>query len=117
MKTLFLAESQNHVRRAIQLVLEQHAEIVLIGEADHAESLLAQVCTQPPEVIVLGWNLAGANHIRLIATLRKHCPATKIVAMSVKPELEVSIREYGVDGFISKQIPPEEFIAALLDQI
>jgi len=117
MKTLFLAESQKHVRRAIQLVLEQYAEIALIGEADHAEDLLAQVCTQPPDVILLGWNLADVNHIRLIATLRKHCPATKIIVMSVKPELENSIRGYGVDGFISKQIPPEEFIDTLLNQI
>lgn len=117
MKAIFLAESQHHVRRAIQLVLEQHPDFTLIGEADHAESLLAQVCTQPPDVILLGWQLAGANHPRLIATIRKHCPATKIIVMSVKPELEASIREYDVDGFISKQIPPEEFIQALQDQI
>jgi hypothetical protein len=48
-----------------------------------------------------------------VQTLRKFCAKTLIVVISVKPEHEKAARELVLDGFISKQLPPELFIAAL----
>ena len=110
---IFLAEGEEHVRQALRLMLEQEPDVQIIGQARSVESLLAQVCRQSPDAILLDWNLPGLHPQRLIRTLRECCPAAQLVALSVKPEDEKAANEYGVDGFISLQLPAESFMASL----
>ncbi len=112
-KTIFLAESEKHVLDALRLIIEQRTEIKIVGKARSVESLLAQVCRQAPDIILLDWNLPGIQPQRLIRTLRERCPTTTLAALSVKPEDEKAAKEYGLDGFISKQLGAEAFVAAL----
>lgn len=115
MRSMFLADGEKHVRDALRLMLEHQADFVIVGEAGDAEGLLAQVCQRPPDVILLDWNLPGIHHQRMIRTLQDHCPSTRLVVTSVKPEQEKIAREYKIDGFLSKQIPPESFLSALIE--
>ncbi len=117
MKTIFIAESENHVRDALRLLIEYQPGLQVVGEADHTESLLAQVCAQPPDVILLDWNLPGIHHGRLIRTLREHCPTTQLMATSVKAEQEAVVGLFDIDGFLLKQLPPDQFISALITAI
>jgi len=112
-KTIFLAEGEKHVLDALRLMIGQRTEIKIVGEARSVESLLAQVCRQAPDLILLDWNLPGLYPQRLIRTLRECCPAATLAVLSVKPEDEKTAKEYGVDGFISKQLAAEAFLAAL----
>ncbi|MBN1665867.1 MAG: response regulator transcription factor [Anaerolineales bacterium] len=114
MTTIFLAEGENHVRDALRLMIENQADLMTVGDAATAESLLAQVCQRPPDLILLDWNLPGLHPQRLMRTLRKYCVGTKVVATSVKPEKEKAAKEWGVDGFLLKQVPPEVFIEMLM---
>jgi DNA-binding NarL/FixJ family response regulator len=111
--TIFLADGENHVRAALNLLIEYQPEMVISGEAENAENLLAQVCTNPPDVILLDWNLPGIRPQKIVHTLRTFCDKTLVVVVSVKPEHEKAAKELGLDGFISKQLPPELFISTL----
>lgn len=113
MKKVFLAEGEIHVLEALRLLLEQQSDYEILGEARSAESLLAHVCKLSPDVILLDWNLPGFHPQRLIPTLRECCPSTKLAALSIKPEHEKPAHEFGMDGFISKQISPESLLASL----
>ena len=115
MKKVFIAEAEKHVLRALLLLLDEQDELVITGDARSAESLLAQVCKQPPDAILLDCNLPGLHPQRLIRTLRECCPVAKLIAISVKPEHENLAREFALDGFISKQLPPEAFLASLIN--
>jgi two-component system response regulator DesR len=114
MTTIFLAEGEKHVREALRLMIENQADLTSAGEAATTESLLAQVCQHPPDLVLLDWNLPGLHPQRLIRTLQKYCPGTKVVAISVKPEQENGAKEWGVDGFLLKQVPPEVFMETLM---
>jgi len=112
-KTVFLAEGERHVLDALRLLLEQQADYDILGEARSAESLLAHACKLAPDAILLDWKLPGFHPQRLIRTLREYCPASKLVVLSAKPEDEKAAKEYGLDGFLSKQLPPESLLASL----
>ena len=116
-KFVFLAESEDHVRRALRLLLENQSDIRIAGEASHAESLLAQVCQRPPDAILLDWDLPGLHPQRLFSALRQHCPATRILVTSVRPEKAKKILEFGGDAFLLKQLPPDQFIAKLAEAL
>jgi DNA-binding NarL/FixJ family response regulator len=115
--SIFLAEGEKHVRKALHLMLEHQGNFVIVGEADHAESLLAQVCQQPPDVILLDLNLPGLHPQRLLTTLHQYCPVTRILASSVRPEQEKTARELGVDAFLLKQLPPDQFFQVLVSAL
>lgn len=114
---IFLAEGENHVRQAIRLSLENMQEVVLIGEARHAESLLAQIARQPPDVLLLDWHLRGMNPQRMLPVIRKFCPETKIIATVLLAKLGKLALAYGVDAFLLKGMPPDEFVKSLKDQL
>lgn len=113
MKTVFIAEGEIHVLEALRVWMGQQVDIQVTGEARSAEALLAQVCQHAPQVVLLDWNLPGIHHERLIRTLRECCPSAALVALSVKPEHEKATQEYGLDGFVSKQLSADAFITAL----
>jgi DNA-binding NarL/FixJ family response regulator len=117
MKTIFLAEGEKHVRDAFQLMFEYQPDFEIVGEASTAERTLAQVCQQPPDAILLDWDLPGIHHQRLLAALRHCCPATIILATSVRPEQESVARQFGVEAFLSKQLPPDQFLAELVSAL
>jgi two-component system, NarL family, response regulator DesR len=112
-KSIFLADGENHVRAALNLLIKYQPDMVISGEAENAENLLAQVCADPPDVILLDWNLPGIRPQKLVQTLREFCARTMIVVVSVKPEHERAAKELELDGFILKQLPPELFITSL----
>ena len=111
-KNLFIAEGENHVRDALHLLLEQEG-FDIVGEADHVESLLAQVCTQPPDILLLDWSLPGLRPHHLLKTLREHCPDVIIVAMSVRPEDRAISLAAGADLFMPKSLTPKKFLNML----
>lgn len=112
-KTVFLAEGEKHVLEALRLMIGQQEDIKILGYAQSAESLLVRVCKLSVNVILLDWNLPGFNPQRLIPALRECCPGTKLVAYSIKPEHEKVAKDYGLDGFLTKQLPPETFLILL----
>ncbi len=117
MDTIFLAEGEKHVREALRLILEHQPDFMIVGEANTAESTLAKVCQHPPDVILLDWNLPGLHPQRLLAALRQCCPDTQIVATSVRPEQENAAIKLGASGFLLKQLPPDQFITALIKAV
>lgn len=113
MKKVFLAEGEVHVLEALRLLFQQQTDYEVLGEARSTESLLAHACKMSPDAILLDWDLPGFHPQRLIPALRECCPSAKLVALSVKPEHEKAASEFGVDGFIPKQVVPEALLAAL----
>lgn len=110
MKTIFLAESEIHVLEALRLLFGCQPDYELVGQARSAASLLARAAKLAPDAILLDWNLPDLRPQRAIPALRRVCPAAKIVALSVKPEHAKIADEFGLDGFISKQLAPDAFL-------
>ena len=109
---IFIADDNLNVCHALCLLLEQDG-FSLVGEASDAESLLAQVCVAPPDVILLDWELPGLRAQRLIPTLREYYSDTKVVALSVRSDAEQTALAIGADAFVSKVNPSDELLAVL----
>jgi DNA-binding NarL/FixJ family response regulator len=109
---VFLAEGETHVRQALQLSLDHLEGISVCGSAKHTESLLAQISQNPPDCLLLDWLLPGMNPQRLLPVLRKYCPRTSIIAMVIHPKVGERTINYGMDGYILKGLPPEDFISS-----
>lgn len=110
--SIFFADDEFNIRLAMRLLLDQ-AGYKLVGEAGDAESLLAQVCSSLPDVILLDWELPGLRVQHLLPVLHKYCPSTKVIAMSAQPEAQRAAIVSGVDAFVSKGNSSDELLAIL----
>jgi len=113
MKSIFLVENDINVKDAICLQIEHQPDLMVLGTADHTSCILAEVCKQKPDVVLVDWFICGIDYKRLFIAMRKCRPEVLIIATSVRPENEKGALELGADDFLLKQLPPEKFIAAL----
>lgn len=110
---VLLADNQLQVRSALQILLKQEPDILVVGEASEAHTLLAQITTIKPDIILLDWSLADLSPIGSLVALRSACPELRIIVLSGRPEACDEALSAGADAFISKADPPEQLLATL----
>jgi DNA-binding NarL/FixJ family response regulator len=113
MLRIVLADRQENVRSALRLLLEQEAGMRIAAEVDDARNLLDAALSAQADLILLDWNLPGADTTQLIADLRATAPDIHIIALSGRPEGATSALCAGCNAFVSKGDPPETLLAAL----
>jgi len=112
---ILLADDQRKVRSALHLLLEQQADLSVVGEAADAETLLLSAEVIDPDLLLLDWELPGQQQIDLLPGLRKCCPNLAVIALSGQPEARQAALTAGADAFVSKGDPPERLLAAVID--
>lgn len=110
---VILADDQFDVRCALRLLLEQEADLELVSEAVNTFELLSQLTTACPDLVLLDWELPGLPILDLLASVRRICPDTRIIALSGRPEACEQAAQAGVPGFVSKGDPPERLLAVV----
>jgi len=110
---ILLADDQIEVRSALRLLLEQEADLDIVGEAAEADDLVYQTLMATPDVLLLDWELAGSRAADLIARLRAIAPHLRIIALSGRPEARRQALRLGADAFVSKVEPPERLLMAV----
>ena len=110
---LFIADSDKELRVGLQILLHQEAGMRVIGVADKAEGLLAQVEASQPSVLILDWHLPSMPSPDLIADLQALDMSLKVVVLSVRPEDKNAAVAAGVDAFMGKTGPPDELLVFL----
>jgi DNA-binding NarL/FixJ family response regulator len=110
---ILIADTQPKVRFALQVLLQRQPDLTVVGEAVDAESLLEEVETACPDVVLLGWELPGMDMDCLVPTLRESCPGIVVIALSGRLEAHRASSKIGVDAFVSKSSPPDQLLAAI----
>lgn len=110
---MLIADPQPRVRFALRVLMQRQPDIEVVGEAVDTQSLLAQIKTQCPDVILLGWELPGEAMECLLPVLRAGCPEATVIALSGRLEAQRTAITAGVDVFVSKSAPPEQLLSAV----
>lgn len=112
---VLLADEQSHVRSALQVVLENELGVNVVGEANNVDSLLSQVQTSHPDVVLLDWELPGPPAAGYLSTLHGVQPKLAVVALGLWPEMRREALTVGADAFVSKVDPPEHLLTIMRD--
>jgi DNA-binding NarL/FixJ family response regulator len=113
MTKVILADDQKSVRLGLRLLLEQEHCLEIIGEAYNAGSLLANVASKTPDLVLLDWGLPGMLPEQLMSTLRKICPNMAIIVLSGQIEVKTQTLEAGANAFFSKASSPDQLVESI----
>ena len=95
--------------------LRQEPELLLVNAYADAESALAGIPADRPDVVLMDINLPGRNGIECVAQLKSKLPATQFAMITVYEDEDKILEalKVGATGYLVKQTPRAEVIAAI----
>ena len=110
-----LADDHVFVRDGIKSLLENEANIEVVGEATDGVEALKTVEITKPDLLILDIRMPNMTGIEVVEKLRNQNNPVKIVMLSMHESEEYVLKSIkaGADGYLLKGSSKEEFLKAL----
>ncbi len=116
-KTIRIVIIDDHplLRKGLQQLAELSPEVEIIGESGNGEQGLAAVRALKPDLVLLDLNMPGMNGLETLDALKQLEPAPRVVILTVSDAQEdvVAALHGGADGYLLKDMDPEELLRRL----
>jgi len=109
---LLLAEDQKVLRESLKIILTQDPELEIIGCAADGAEVLAIMKEKLPDIILMDIKMPVCDGLECTRLVKEKYPQIKIVILTTFDNDE-NVRKAlmnGADGYILKEIDPEELI-------
>lgn len=114
--TLVVIDDHPLFRKGVADLIAMAPELRLVGEAGDGELGVRLALETRPDLILLDLNMKGLNGIQTLERLRQTDLDARILMLSVSDSEEdvVGALRAGADGYLLKDMEPEEILANLL---
>ncbi len=112
---IVIADDHPVVRDGLAAILGTQADFAVVGEAQDADSTLAQVAQLQPDVLLLDLEMPGMDGLIALQQIRAAHPQTNILIFTAFDSDERIIKavQSGVKGYLLKGAPREELFNAI----
>jgi DNA-binding NarL/FixJ family response regulator len=113
--SIVLVDDHKIMRDGIKAILQHTSEFAVVGEAESGAEAV-QVCKElRPDIVVMDIGLPGLNGIEATVELLRHCPASKVLMLSMYDDEHsvVSAIRSGARAFVLKKASDNDLLDAL----
>jgi two-component system response regulator NreC len=112
---VLVADDHAIVRTGIRHVLEGEPGFTVVGEAATGPEALALALEHRPDVTVLDISMPGQSGLSVTAELRRHCPDTRVLILSMHDNTEYVLESVraGAHGYLLKDTAATELRGAV----
>lgn len=112
---VLLGDDHPLFRQGLRRLLETVPDFRVVGEVERGDQVLAAAREHKPAVVVLDVELPGASGIAALEALRRELPDVRVLMLSGfgDPTRVRAALRAGANGYVLKNAPPAEIIAAL----
>jgi DNA-binding NarL/FixJ family response regulator len=112
---ILLAEDQKVLRESLKIILTQDPELEVIGCAANGTEALSIAEEKLPDIILMDIKMPGGDGIECTQLIKAKYPQIKIVILTTfdNDEHVEKALLHGADGYILKDIDPEEIIIVI----
>ena len=115
MTTLLIADDQALVRVGLRKILENEPEMTVIGEAANGDDAVASARSLRPDLVLMDIRMPVLDGIEATRRIVRAQPATRVLILTtfgLDTYVYDALRA-GASGFMLKDAPPEEIVAAV----
>ena len=112
---VLVIEDNRLVRDGLVAVLDAQPDFKVVAAAEGGETSLLQVRETQPHVVLVDAALGNHDSHRLVESVRKEAPETKVIVMDLLPAHEdvIAFVRDGASGFILKDATIEDFVKTI----
>jgi DNA-binding NarL/FixJ family response regulator len=112
---VLIADDQALMRGGFRMILDAQDDIEVIGEAIDGRDAVEQVRRLHPDVVVMDVRMPGVDGIEATRRLTANDPPARVLILTMfgLDEYVFEALRAGASGFLLKDRPPEELVAAV----
>ena len=116
---ILLVDDHALIRQGLRTLLDDHDDVVVIGEAGNGIEAVSMAAEMWPDIIVMDVNMPKMDGIQATKEIKAAQPDTIVIGLSVNtsPQIIEAMKRAGASAFVSKEAAAEELhatIAALI---
>ena len=115
MTTVLIADDQALVRVGLRKILENEPEMTVVGEAGDGEEAVASASRLRPDIVLMDIRMPVLDGIEATRRIVRAQPSTRVLILTtfgLDTYVYDALRA-GASGFMLKDAPPEEIVAAV----
>ena len=112
---ILIAEDHLIVREGLHVLINQQADMKIVGEAENGKAAIELARKLKPDVIIMDVSMPGMNGIEATRQIKTEMPDIKVIALSAYDNREyvMGMVKAGVSGYLLKDCAFEELISAI----
>ncbi|MBI3953374.1 MAG: response regulator transcription factor [Chloroflexi bacterium] len=112
---IVLAEDHSLVREGTRRILEQSADLTVVGDAGDGQQALELVQRLQPDVAILDIRMPKLNGIEVVRRMKECSPRTKALMLTAYDDDDyiLALMEAGASGYLLKTARADELVEAV----
>ena len=112
---VLLVDDQSLLRMGFRLILEAEPDMEVVGEAGDGASGVSMASALHPDVVLMDVRMPGMDGIKATASIIEAGPASKVLILTTfdLDQYVFAGLKAGASGFMLKDAPPAELLAAI----
>jgi DNA-binding NarL/FixJ family response regulator len=112
---ILIADDHTLLRQGIRSLIEDQADIVVVGEAEDGRSAVQLAHTLRPNVILMDIAMPSLNGLEATRQIKREHPEIQILVLTMYEHEEYfrQVLEAGASGYILKRAAASELLAAI----
>lgn len=112
---LLLAEDQTIIRQGLKSLLDSHADLRVVGEADNGQIALEQIAIHKPDLVLMDVRMPVMDGVTATRLISETFPDLKVLILSTFDDDEYigQAMKFGAIGYLLKNTPHEELAQAI----
>lgn len=112
---ILLADDHAIFRQGMKRLIEAVPGLVVVGEAGDGRAVLAQLQSDPPDLVILDISMPGVGGMAAVRQIRSQHPNVKVLILTMHKSLEylLSTLEAGAHGYVLKEDSDIELFEAV----
>jgi len=112
---ILLVDDHAVLRAGLRLLLEAQPDMQVVGEAGDGAAAVQRAVELKPDVVLMDISMPGTNGLEAIRQLRRACPDTRILVLTMHANEEYlfQVLQDGGAGYVLKKAADTELIDAI----
>jgi two-component system nitrate/nitrite response regulator NarL len=117
--TILVVDDHPLFRRGVIQLLQLDPGFEVVGEAGDYEAAVRLAAEKEPDLTLLDLNLKGSGGLEILSALKEEDPSRRVVMLTVSdaPEDLMAAIRAGADGYLLKDMEPEQLLARVRDAL
>lgn len=112
---LLLVDDHEVVRRGLRMLLENEADLNIVGETNTGGGALEMVESLEPDVVIMDITLPDISGIDAARRIKEAHPEVAVVALTIHEDQQYffEMLQVGASGYVPKRAAPDDLITAI----